>query len=204
MRAVNSPSCFLSSTGRDAVGCSMQACNMVHSQVLCVYRWPPTPRVWMYESDIEAPKRSDFLHHFAKRSCLLCRHRYEISRLEVAEGAHDKVMQAAYALQMMCMFVRCQHRSVRHRAWVTVSTIAPSRKQAPCTYRRCIGGGGARRRCQRQQCAPLAHRFRRSTWQTCSSRSPGPTFRCGLLQPVLALLLAMSPSTVTARRQHSG
>ena len=182
----------------------MQVCNMVHSQVLCVYKWPPTPRVWLYASDIEAPKSSDSLHHFAKRLCLLCRHRYEISRLEVAEGAHDKVMQAAYALQMMCMFVSCQHRSVRHRAWVTVSTIAPSHKQAPCACRRCIGGGGARRRCQQQQCAPLAHRFRRSTWQTCSSRSPGLTFRCGLLQPVLALLLAMSPSTVTERRQHSG
>lgn len=41
----------------------------------------------------------------AERCLVLCRHRYEISRLEVAEGAHDKVMQASCALQMMNMSI---------------------------------------------------------------------------------------------------
>lgn len=70
--------------------------------------------------------------------------------------------------------------------------------QAHCTIsqtgiwyacRRRTGGAGAQQRCRQQRCDPSAHRCRRSTWQTCSSRSPGLTSRCGLLQPVLALLL---------------
>jgi hypothetical protein len=67
--------------------------------------------------------------------------------------------------------------------------------QAHCTIsqtgiwyacRRHTGGAGAQQRCRQQRCDPSAHRCRRSTWQTCSSLSPGLTSRCGLLQPVLA------------------